>query len=150
MKTIIETVLDEVLSDEGYRKHGKTWYAMLADVTHVIKLQRSRFGNQYYINVCVWLGPQAEGKLPKEHECHLRSRVEEFSKASLDAMLDLDNQRVTDEKRSTTLRSTLQKSVLPVLEKMGSIEAVTKLHKRKQLGAFAITAEAFPLIGSPH
>lgn len=77
VKTVKE-IVSSIATDLGYRGQGRNsnWYRDLPDLTHVIGLQKSRWGGENYLETGIWLkvfGPQER---PKYYECHVRLRLD--------------------------------------------------------------------------
>ena len=64
-----ERALSRSLREKGFQKHRKTWHKDQEVTIAVINLQKSQWGEQFYINLGIYvkrLGPLAT---PKEYEC---------------------------------------------------------------------------------
>lgn len=46
----LKTLMDELLRPLGFRRKGNNWVAKGDPIERVVNLQRSRFGNSYYVN----------------------------------------------------------------------------------------------------
>jgi hypothetical protein len=71
----LESAMSEILKDENFQKKGNSWYMDGADSICVINLQKSDWGGQYYVNLGVSLKCLESSPFPKEHKCHIRSRL---------------------------------------------------------------------------
>lgn len=94
MKELVE-IINSVVSERGFRKKGQSWYLKVNDVLQIVNLQKSQYGNQFYINFGVFLGKAEIEDKVKSNACHVQFRfnsvasVSENEKASL--ALDLDS-----------------------------------------------------------
>lgn len=64
------------LEKAGLQKRGQSWYLDGKDAIVVINLQKSDWGELYYINIGIWLKALGEASYPKENQCHLGFRAE--------------------------------------------------------------------------
>ena len=62
----------------GFVKKGQSWYLDGNDALIVINLQKSNWGERYYINMGIWLKAFGEASFPQFNHCHLYYRVENF------------------------------------------------------------------------
>jgi hypothetical protein len=51
VESIIENILKHELKPVNFKKHRRVWRRHHTDVVHVIGLQKSSWGKQYYINL---------------------------------------------------------------------------------------------------
>lgn len=77
---VIKDTFASCMKASGFNKKGDSWYRRTDDAIVVANLQKSNFGEQYYVNLAAWLTVVAEAQQPKEHQCHVRLRA-----TSLDA-----------------------------------------------------------------
>ena len=64
------------LEKAGLRKKGQSWYLNGRDAIVVANLQKSDWGDLYYINVGIWLMALGDASFPKENQCHIGFRAE--------------------------------------------------------------------------
>ncbi len=62
----------KLLKSVGFKKKSDTWHLKHEEITHVVNLQKSSYGKQYYINIAMWLNTMGENNSPKDHLCHIR------------------------------------------------------------------------------
>jgi hypothetical protein len=91
---IMEIPVKEIVNDEltklGFEKGGLNWYKHYKEVIHVVALQKSAWGNSYYINLAVWVNELGSSEQPKCRECHLQVRLDSIdgSPNEIDAALN--------------------------------------------------------------
>jgi hypothetical protein len=107
MCNIIVRSVDEVLLGSGFKKCGATWQRTTSETISVISLQKSRWGDSYYLNHGIWLAVLGNVANPKVHQCHLTKRL---SGAKLEAALDLQTE-LSEAERRKTVRSALKRLV---------------------------------------
>ncbi len=123
----INQVLKEVLIPIRFSRKGDSWYRRTGDVVQVVNLQKSQYGNQYYLNYALWLLALGESSFPREEKCHVRFRIEDIStnedqyKELLNLEFELDNER-----RTVLLQNALSSDLLPFIERTGAGADVQK------------------------
>lgn len=66
----------------GFQKKGNTFYMLGRDLLCGIVLQKSNFGDSYYINYCFWLeGAFDNLSYPPRHNCDIEGRFRVMSKS---------------------------------------------------------------------
>jgi hypothetical protein len=130
----------------GMTKHSGSWYRACNDVIIVLGLQKSQYSLSYYVNVGWWLLPLGDAKFPKEHELHVRIRLDALLPDRADeakALLDLER---PIENRSERLRELLESGLRPTLEQTNSVEGLRVLRRESRLKAAAVRGPAVPLL----
>jgi len=91
---LIKTVFQSVLKDNGFLKKSDGWYYHEMDsCVMVANLQKSNYGEQYYINFGIWWNALGKVSYPKHYQCHVGCRIEELhpkSEKKVEQLLDLD------------------------------------------------------------
>ena len=146
MKTpnLVEQAVDEFGREARLEKKSHTWYRRSAEVIAVLNLQKSQYGPQYYVNQAFWLRQLGDEPYPKEHECHVRSRLEDIvpeAEGDIQRLLDLE-QPVPDAQRTAGLRQLLGDRLLPVIERAGSVAGLRSLRDEGALEGAAVAAPA--------
>lgn len=107
-RNIVQEAFDGFVLDHGYSKRSGSWYRTQRETVAVMNLQRSNYSPRYFINVALWLSVFGPEPYPKEHVCHIRTRLERLfdDAAQLEAALDLDR-TVEDGQRVSTISAAL-------------------------------------------
>ena len=97
--------MDVFCRANGYIKKSGSWYRRQPESIAVINLQRSQYSLAYYVNVALWLVALGDSVAPKEHECHVRTRLNRLviDPIALTSALNLD--RLCQERIPTLLRA---------------------------------------------
>jgi hypothetical protein len=69
------TNLAPLLKAEGFKKKGSTWHRLTSDGVHVVNIQGSQWGPEYYLNVGFYLAALGGDETPTEYRCHVRNRI---------------------------------------------------------------------------
>jgi len=132
-KDLITDVFYSTMKKSGFRKNNTTCYKESNDAILVANLQRSQFGNLYYVNLAVWIKALGETSWPKVYECHfsgmrassLDSDREEFWEKEA---FDLENQSIPEQERIEMIQSFLEKQVVPFLLGCSTVQDLRRLY----------------------
>jgi hypothetical protein len=75
-RKILEERIASVLKPLGYSKRGATWHRDQGNVISVVNLQKSQWGDDFYLNLGVYLKQLGTKERPAASECHVRCRAE--------------------------------------------------------------------------
>jgi hypothetical protein len=147
----IRLALEAVLSGEGFSRRGDSWYRRSDEVVEVVNLQKSQYGNQYYINYALWLTALGDATFPKEEKCHIRMRVditmtdaEQFA-----CLLDLETDMPADERR-ITIAALLTSKFKPFADRCRSLAGLRELFADGRFrNAMVLIAAKRALINGP-
>jgi hypothetical protein len=145
-RNVLQTTFDERATGGGFMKRSGSWYRRQEDTIAVLQLQKSQYGDQYFVNVALWLLSLADAEHPKEQTCHLRSRLSRLlpdEETKLSALLDLESS-MPDDDRSAGLGEILVTRLLPLLDLCSTMGGIRSL---PGLGAFLITGQAQRALG---
>jgi len=146
---VIKSSLSSVLKEAGLRRKGSNWFWDTEDAVVVVNLQKSNFGDQYYVNLALWLRALGDAQEPKEQLCHVRLRA---------TALDGEEQRywenevfnlehpLPDEDRASLIRSFMGDTVLPFLRAAAYLDGLRDMHTAGRLKGAAIMLKAQSLI----
>jgi hypothetical protein len=70
----LESALHAVLKPLGFRKRARTWRLERPEVISVVNLQKSSWGDDFYLNLGVFLKGDGAVRQPAEKDCHIRWR----------------------------------------------------------------------------
>ena len=86
--------LAPVFKVDGFTKTGCSWHKRCAELIQVFNIQHSQWGNQFYLNIGIYLTELGKETKPAEYRCHIRCRVEELlpgvNLRDLATLLDFD------------------------------------------------------------
>lgn len=141
--------LDEVLRPAGFFRKGDSWFRNSTDVIEVVNLQKSQYGDQYYLNYSLWLQALGESSFPTEETCHIRMRVGSIisSTDSLAELLDLDSSAADDTRRAD-IAALLAAEFLPLADSGRTIDGLRALLTGKRLNKAMVHVHARTLLGS--
>lgn len=139
--------LGEVLREAGFSKKGDTWYRDNDEVLELFNLQKSQYGNQYYLNYALWLKALGPAAFPKEHQAHVSMRVEPtVENSSLVAPLFDLEANVAD--REMMVKSYLLEKLLPLAASCRSLASVRALYRAGRFSSAMVKLKAQALLFS--
>lgn len=131
----------EELRSAGLKQRGRHWYLHGADAIAVAELQKSRWGNQFHLNLAVWLNLLGEKAHPREPECHIRTRLGGIGPQVTDAALNLDS-TLSEVERRKRLSALLREHAIPFLQRCSSLEGARAVFREGLLRNALIVKEA--------
>lgn len=140
--------LADTLRAAGFaRKRPSSWFRSTPDVVQVVNLQKSQWGDQYYVNFAVWLLALGHAELPPQAQCHVRLRADDIvsSKVELRRLLDLDVQ-VAD--RRAAFARVLADELLPFADEARTLAGLRRLARVKRLKNALVLARARALLSA--
>jgi hypothetical protein len=133
-KKDLVNLLNEILAPIGFKRKGNNWVINGEVMTKIVNLQKSQFGNLFYINYGYILKA-----LPLDgFVTHVESRVGFYTKDEnlrLHELLDLDS-NISDEERMKILKGILQDKLVSKIKPINTEEDLSnelKKHPEQQL-----------------
>jgi hypothetical protein len=128
-KKDLESIFHSILSDRGFTKKTGSWYRKTAEALLIVNLQKSSFGNQYYLNLaCVPLALSLPDEpYPKENKCPIRIRLSSAfpeKKAEIESLLDLECMALADAERREKIQMLVEDMLLPFMSQMETKDAL--------------------------
>jgi hypothetical protein len=119
------------LRKSNFKVKSNAWYKSNEENIIVIELQKSNYNESYFLNIAVWLRALGENQFPKERICHIRMRADSYfldSGAEIADIFDFSETEL-DAEKSASIDRLLSEKVLPLVEKLSSIEGLKELYK---------------------
>lgn len=143
------TQLAPNLKRRGFSKTGPTWHRKFGDAIHVVNLQKSQWGDQFYVNIGIYLMALGKELKPTEYRCHVRCHLENLlprgSHIRLSELLDFDR-RIFANQRFAELRDNVGCAV-DWLNAQCTVEVLARYLKTNGVAGFFITAGAWHHLG---
>jgi hypothetical protein len=149
-RDVVQVTFGEFAKNAGFSRRSASWYRTGADVITVLNLQRSQYGPKYYINIGLWLVALGEATTPKEHHCHIRTRLELLvgdAREILERLLDLGSP-MGDEARASEIAAFLEVHLAPVLKASVSLESLRSPHGITLVAKSLVVGPARPVLGA--
>jgi hypothetical protein len=139
--------LRRLLNPVGFEEVGALWVRTFPEVSQVVGLQKSNFGNQYYINLGIAIRALGIPEPIKEEVCHIRIQVEALldPASPVGQLLDLD-QPLSPEAREERLDATVSPAVSKFLAASRDIAGLRTLKASSLLSRAFVHREARDLL----
>jgi len=131
-KKELAKVLSEVLMPIGFKKKGNFWVINGVEITKMVNIQKSKFGNYFYINYGYILNSVPLNGMTM----HIYKRVASLNKDEnlrIDELLNLES-NICDEVRAQEIKKLLnEKLVNKIIEINSEIDILNELKKLPHL-----------------
>lgn len=130
-KSELAATLDKELRAAGFKKTGSTWYSSNILGVLLFNLQRSQWGNQYYINLAsapVEIPIEGLPK-PKHYKCPVNTRLSALYshlEQKLKNVFDLEDVSINDTDRTASIREIVNDYAVPFLRKMDGLSNIRR------------------------
>lgn len=148
---IIKEIIKKSLSEAGYVKKSDTWYLRNDEVVLLVNIQKSQYGDQYYLNCGVGLKSLSSVEFPKEHQCDIRFRIEdaipEGNEKNISALFNLEDISVSEAQRKDGISKLIAEYVLPTLHALSSIRGISEAIHSGVLAKAMVHKQVKDLVG---
>ncbi|SFJ15562.1 DUF4304 domain-containing protein [Planctomicrobium piriforme] len=147
--TIFTTTFGRSLKPAGYKKlRGDTWYKFNKDTICLVNIQKSDWGNEWFVNLAVWINGIEKSNIPPissffkkyvkrlyperplHNHCQLQVRWEVLAperKNLLMLAMRLYDNSLSDADRIPILTEMLENTVIPFLERASSFKGLKSI-----------------------
>lgn len=126
----IKMALGAPLLEAGFKKKSDNWYLGNDEVVLLVNIQKSQYGNQYYVNCGVSVRALGGIDFPKEQNCHIRFRLTailpEEKRKEVEALFDLESELLSDHQRGEEISRLAKNTVLPILQRCSCREGIVE------------------------
>ena len=136
----IKLAVAETLKSADFQRGSNTWYRGLEETVLVVNVQKSNFGEQYYLNLGVFvkgLPVNLGGKLPpKENQCHIRLRIEALKRDEehqLKQFLNREDKSIGTTDRKRGIETAIARIALPFLLQCSTRAGIKEANRQGQL-----------------
>lgn len=145
---IIE-VMNGIMAAHGYRKKADSWFLERPETILLINLQKSQWGDQYYVNLAIWLRGLADAKSipPKEQDCHVRVRLTSLTTEAIERALDFSAGLLTMSERKRIVEECIRDVAIPFLEECGTLEWLKRQYTSGSLARAMVHKGVKALVG---
>lgn len=148
-RNIVQRAFDDFGTEAGLVKRSGSWYANNPETILVINLQKSQYGDSYYINVGLWLNALETQEFPKEHHCHIRTRLTRIVPATLEEhleeLLDLGTP-IGDDVRSHELLEIFRSTLFPLISATATLGDLRSGEGERLVEAALVEGDAVRLL----
>lgn len=148
--TLVKEALGAPLIEGGFKRKSDSWYWRNDEVILLVNLQKSQYGDQYYVNCGVALKSLGAVEFPKEHHCHIRFRltsvVAEEEKKDIESVFDLENGSLSDQQRKDEISRLIRDIVLPIFKECSTRNGIAETIKAGRLAKAMVHKQVKDLI----
>jgi hypothetical protein len=152
-KRLVQDALDNVLVTRGFRRRGSLWTRATNDVTQSVELQKSQYGEQFYLNVGLWLNALGTLERVRDTDMHIRLRPDTlFNPIECEEWvrhLDFD-QAIGDAERQQVLTSMMESLLIARLDAWQSQSGVQNAFENGDLSHALILGGARAALVRPN
>lgn len=140
-------LMHENMKPHNFRKKGNTWYRVMSGLTQIVNLQKSAYGDYYYINIGICIHDLSKSDYVPENQCDLRARANELLPDLSDKITELlqNSKSVADSKLRASLSCVIE-DLIKLMDKCDSVNALREQLQQGNLGMMAITVKARKLL----
>ena len=148
-KHTLQNAITELLSRHGFVRKSSTWYLDGAECLCLVDLQKSNFGQQYYLNLAITPKSLEKSSFPKEHQCHVRGRLSEIvsDKKSFESDLNLEEGGAPAEEKTARVVDAINSFALPILLDCQTLAGIKEKYAAGIFKRFLVTLKMKQLIG---
>lgn len=147
-----ERLFDFELKKFGFKRRSSHWYLKTSGALQVINLQKSRFGDIFYINLSfVPDGMSVAGlPFPREYKCPIRIRLgtgmSEAEDAYIKEILDLESE-ISECDREFGIKIIAQNYILPIVINIIDAESIKKALIYSPMKGMIVNREGLEFLG---
>ncbi len=148
-KELIKSI-DNVLIKNSYKRKSTTWYLSKSDFVCVLNLQKSAWGNQYYMNVSVCFKKGLDIEYPRENQCDIRWRLgdESANVKNFAKILDFEDTSIPTEDKLKIINKVITDTVIPLFSSLNTREDLIKFIKSNPKNLI-VTVDGKKILGIP-
>lgn len=147
MNSVVEfqSAITRALREQDFKKRRSSWYRETEDLIQVINLQKSQYGEQYYLNLGLYvkyiIKESVIERYPPEYKCHVRIRLAKETRVNgieISSWFDLENLEIGEEERIGAINKIFSERVIPFMSQCASIEGIGMCFHRGELASALI------------
>jgi hypothetical protein len=132
----LEQAIARVLKPLGYTKRAATWHRDREQVVSLVNLQKSQWGEDWYLNLGVYLKALGSEVRPTEARCHVRCRAASLGRREMPR--DADG-----------LSALIGDVAVPWLDALATERGIAEFLASERSGACFVHQRARELVGAP-
>ena len=132
-KKDLVNLFDAEMRANGFIKKSMSWYHDESRIISLVNLQKSNYGNLYYVNLCTYFKALENQALtnPNVVDCHIFTRMDGVNNnhKDFDYLFNLDECELSLEEFKKQMRMCVQHNILPQLELLKTKEGIMNICK---------------------
>jgi hypothetical protein len=138
-------LLSPLLEKGGFTtRDRRLWLRTRSDSWNLVAVQKSSWGNQYYINVGVWLPVLNPNPAPRVQDCHIQTRLGSIAAnaSELENALNFEDEwKMDPDQRRFEIHCALRDAESKFFDKFHSLEVIRLFLAGHPAGPFGIQRE---------
>ena len=138
----IREALSTLLKTHGFKKKSNSWYLDNEECVSVVNLQKSQYGDQFYINLGIAFKTLGTVDFPAAYKCHVQFRLEEAIPDSeqdkYKVAMNMENHSNFPDDRKAIVSTLMEIYGLPMLRESSSAKGVEAAYKGGRLVGAAV------------
>ncbi|MCW3162843.1 DUF4304 domain-containing protein [Chryseobacterium oryctis] len=134
-------IISNVLSPIGFKRKGNSWVFNDSSINKIVNLQKSQFGNYYYINYGYILNA-----IPLNDMMHIYNRVTSINideREEINLLLNLES-NISDKEREDGLKKVLQKELVDKIQSINiEDDLLEELRNRPHLNDIPLVVKQY-------
>ncbi len=132
----------------GFRKSGSYWYFENGETICVLNLQKSSFGDQYYVNLGVLFKELSNDRSPKVPHLPIRFRLDDIypDQQELKECFNFESQTTSESEKTDLISRAINGVALPALEALKNISEIKRAFEAGNFKTFAVTGIAIEFL----
>lgn len=152
ISSLLKDALAAPLRTLGFVKKSNNWYLETEETILVVNLQKSQYGEQYYVNCGVTLKSFGGDPFPKEHLCDIRFRLSSVVPSEkheeCERALNLENNIFSEEERKIAVTKLFELYGLSLLLDCKSIASAASAYKTGRLPDWTVSKKIADLMSA--
>lgn len=149
---IIIDAISSALKTHGFKKKASNWYLHNNETVLLVNLQKSQYGNQFYINGAILVKALLDLEFPQEEKCHIRFRLGTNDTGApekrAEILLDLENEFISEDDRKVELENLVIDYILPHLNQCSTLSGIAEVINSGRFKGWAVRKNLQDLIQS--
>jgi hypothetical protein len=126
--------MNDELRPAGFHRKGASWYLRGKEIVAVLNLQKSQYGDRYFLNIGFLLMDLDDNPFPREEQCHVRTRAAQLwseDRPGIEDMLDMEYPFSAEPERISSIRLFVQERLIPLLREGSQAEGLSQIVKTR-------------------
>ena len=151
LEKVLVAAANAALRPLGFKGSRRTWLRDEGFAVAVVNLQKSAWGDMFYLNLGIVFDELGRPASIKEYRCHLRWRapLREDPAKTLEAALDGDTRGLSNEDRQAVLRRYLLEEADPMLRRWSHLDVLAEDYRSRLLASAFVDRELRQFLDRP-
>lgn len=126
---LLSDPISHVLKPHGFQKKDSNWRRAGEGVVVLVNLQKSAWGEDWYINCGFWISMFGDNPSPLENKCHVRIRSASLPGVDTYRLEHVLSSQVlcSEEERRDCLKDHIENELLPFLVRASTLDGLLEM-----------------------